>query len=63
MKQKVSSRDNSVPQSSPTSQAQETVKYVTVQCKGCGATNKIVSGTVGECEFCGSQISEDSSER
>ena len=36
----------------------QTVKYTTVQCKGCGATNKIVSGTVGECEFCGSQISE-----
>lgn len=36
----------------------QSVKYTTVQCKGCGATNKIVSGTVGECEFCGSQISE-----
>lgn len=36
----------------------QTVKYITVQCRGCGATNKIVSGTVGECEFCGSQISE-----
>lgn len=33
------------------------VSYITVQCKGCGATNKIISGTVGECEFCGSQIS------
>jgi len=31
--------------------------YITVQCNGCGATNKILSGTVGECEFCGSQIS------
>lgn len=31
--------------------------YVTVQCGGCGATNKIASGTVGECEFCGSKIS------
>ncbi len=36
----------------------QTVKYTTVQCKGCGATNKIVVGTVGECEFCGSQLSE-----
>ena len=36
----------------------QTVKYTTVQCKGCGATNKIISGTVGECEFCGSKISE-----
>lgn len=39
-------------------QAEKTVKHVTMQCKGCGATNKIVSGAVGECEFCGSQISE-----
>ncbi len=39
-------------------QPQKAVKYVTVQCKGCGATNKIASGSVGECEFCGSQISE-----
>lgn len=31
--------------------------FVTVACSGCGATNKIVKGTVGECEFCGSQIS------
>lgn len=29
------------------------IKYITVQCKGCGATNKIISGAVGECEFCG----------
>lgn len=40
-------------------QPEQTVKYVTVQCKGCGATNKIVSGTVGECEFCGLQISDN----
>lgn len=33
------------------------VTYVTAQCGGCGANNKIVSGSVGECEFCGSQIS------
>lgn len=33
------------------------VSYITVQCKGCGATNKVLSGTIGECEFCGSQIS------
>ena len=40
-------------------QPEQTVRYVTVQCKGCGATNKVVAGTVGECEFCGSQISEN----
>jgi len=32
--------------------------FVTVQCKGCGAVNKIASGSVCECEFCGAQISE-----
>jgi len=33
------------------------VSYITIQCKGCGATNKIAAGTVSECEYCGSQIS------
>ena len=40
-------------------QPEQPVKYVAVQCKGCGATNKIMAGTVGECEFCGLQISEN----
>lgn len=45
--------------STPTSNViTQMVKYTTVQCKGCGATNKIVTGTVGKCEFCESQISE-----
>lgn len=33
-------------------------EFVTVQCQNCGATNKIIKGSVGECEFCGSQISQ-----
>ncbi|MGN0557694.1 MAG: hypothetical protein ACI4IV_07595 [Acutalibacteraceae bacterium] len=44
--------------SAPTAAAAHTVKYITVQCKGCGAVNQIVAGTVGECEYCGSKISE-----
>lgn len=32
-------------------------QFVTVKCPGCGATNKIASGTVSECEYCGVQIS------
>lgn len=28
-----------------------------VACKSCGAINKVIAGTVGECEFCGSPIS------
>ncbi|MGI6269091.1 MAG: hypothetical protein ACOYKJ_00925 [Candidatus Howiella sp.] len=47
---------NPVAASTTTTQA---VKYITVQCRGCGATNKIIVGTVGECEFCGSQISDN----
>ncbi|MGI6268989.1 MAG: hypothetical protein ACOYKJ_00410 [Candidatus Howiella sp.] len=42
-----------------TTDATQPIKYITVQCKGCGATNKIIAGTVGECEFCGSQISDN----
>lgn len=31
-------------------------EYVTVTCKGCGATNRIQRGIDGECEFCGSTL-------
>lgn len=34
------------------------ISYVSVKCRNCGAPNKIAKGSVGECEFCGSQISE-----
>jgi len=30
------------------------IEYITVVCKGCGATNKIVKDSTGECEYCGS---------
>lgn len=33
-------------------------EFVTVECSGCGATNKIAKGTVSECEYCGAQISD-----
>ncbi len=36
--------------------ATQRVKYTTVQCKNCGATNKVILGTVGECEYCGSPL-------
>ncbi|MEW9095240.1 MAG: hypothetical protein AB2417_09180 [Clostridiaceae bacterium] len=39
----------------PNNQPQQ--EYITVACGGCGATNKIIKGRVGECEYCGSQIS------
>lgn len=32
------------------------IDYTTVMCKSCGGNNKIVKGTVCECEFCGSPI-------
>jgi hypothetical protein len=36
----------------------ETVKpeIKAVKCKGCGATNKVLTGSVAECEFCGSYL-------
>ena len=36
------------------------VDYVIAVCSGCGATNKIKKGVVGECEFCGNSLSERS---
>ncbi|WP_315115477.1 hypothetical protein [uncultured Clostridium sp.] len=39
----------------PNNQPQQ--EYITVACGGCGATNKIIKGRVGECEYCGSQMS------
>ena len=30
-----------------------------ITCKGCGATNKVSAGFVGECEFCGSPLAVD----
>lgn len=30
---------------------------VAVACKGCGANNRVVKGSVTECEFCGSPVS------
>ena len=41
-----------------TASVQKEIRYVTVQCKGCGATNKIIAGSIGECEYCGAQVSE-----
>lgn len=35
----------------------ETVESKTVTCKNCGASNKILADSVGECEYCGSPIS------
>ncbi len=36
--------------------ASDSATYQTVVCKGCGATNKIAADSIGECEFCGSQL-------
>ena len=32
--------------------------YVVVHCKGCNAPNRIVKGTVAECEYCGAPVGE-----
>lgn len=36
---------------------QSNVEYITVTCKSCGGINKMVKGTVGECDYCGSPLS------
>lgn len=33
-------------------------EMVTVECRGCGAVNKLEKSKVGECEFCGSSIQQ-----
>lgn len=50
-----------VPQRTTPPQAHvphQAAKRIVVHCRGCGAPNTLVAGTVGECEYCGSQISE-----
>ena len=32
--------------------------YVVVHCKGCNAPNRLVKGTVAECEYCGAPVGE-----
>jgi len=34
----------------------EDVQYIVVNCLNCSASNKIIVGTVGECEYCGSKL-------
>jgi hypothetical protein len=34
------------------------ITYVIVRCKGCNAPNKIVKGTIAECEYCGAPVGE-----
>lgn len=35
---------------------EKNIRMKVVTCNGCGAQNSIATGTVGECEFCGSKI-------
>lgn len=46
------------PQASGNSSANSQTVMVTCNCKCCGGINKIAKGSVGECDFCGSPISE-----
>lgn len=36
----------------------DNLEYVIVKCKSCGATNKIVKGSVAKCQFCGDYITD-----
>ena len=47
-------------QSKSTNTNINTSNMVTVTCKGCGAVNTIQKGTVGECDYCGTPIEENS---
>lgn len=60
---KGASNSNTVQQTQNNAQSQQFVQPQTnapkiesipVTCKSCGGNNKIVKGTVGECDFCGS---------
>jgi len=37
--------------------SQSNIEYITVTCKSCGGINKVIKGTVGECDYCGSPLS------
>lgn len=37
-------------------EVREQLSYATVACRGCGAMNKVISGSIGECDFCGSHL-------
>jgi hypothetical protein len=51
-------QEGASPESASTQQSESSVEYASVSCPGCGATNRIRKGTVGECEFCGNPLSE-----
>lgn len=36
---------------------QSNIDYITVTCRSCGGINKVIKGTVGECDYCGSPLS------
>lgn len=38
-------------------QVHKPMEYITVACKNCGASIKILKGTSGECEYCGTNVS------
>lgn len=52
----VSARESHNAAATP-AQGKKEITYLTVRCNGCGACNKVEEGKVGECEYCGSQIS------
>ncbi len=37
--------------------SQSNIENITATCKSCGGINKLVKGTVGECDYCGSPLS------
>ena len=54
----VFSKDQTEQAINSVQQGELSAEFVRVSCPGCGAKNKIQKGTVGECEFCGSYLSQ-----
>ncbi|MBC2579427.1 hypothetical protein [Clostridium sp. DJ247] len=56
VRQIVIPRKHQEPLYNQSNNADQSIRMQIVTCKGCGAHNSIATGTVGECEFCGSKI-------
>lgn len=54
----VFSKDHQEQACNSVQQGELSTEFVRATCPGCGAKNKIQKGTVGECEFCGSYLTQ-----
>ncbi len=54
----VFAQESNEQKSNQVQQGDSAAEYIRVSCPGCGAKNKIPKENVGECEFCGSYLSQ-----